>query len=82
MKPQNFRDCREPWRLRHVVFFTNRLKLVNSIPGLETQNLFLKKFRHACGNLTTPNKHGNQGKELSRRKNQGVKKKSEVFLKR
>ena len=60
MKPQHFRDCRDPWRLRNVVFFTNRLKLVNSIPGLETQNLFLKKFRQACGNLTTSNKHGNQ----------------------
>ena len=40
MKPQNFRDCGEPWRLRHL--FTNHLKLVNSIPDEHSQN---KKIR-------------------------------------
>ena len=35
MKPQNFRDCGGSWRLRHLGFFTNHLKLVNSIPVLE-----------------------------------------------
>ena len=34
MKPQNFCDCGGPWRLRHLGFFVNDLKLVNSIPGL------------------------------------------------
>ena len=32
MKHQKFRDWREPWYLRHLVFFTNHLKLVNPIP--------------------------------------------------
>ena len=32
MKPKNFRDCGGPWCLWHLGFFTNHLKLVNSIP--------------------------------------------------
>ena len=32
MKPKNFCDCSGPWGFRHLVFFTNHLKLVNSIP--------------------------------------------------
>ena len=33
IKPQNYRDFRGPWRLKHLSFFTNHLKLVNSIPS-------------------------------------------------
>ena len=32
MKPQNFCNCGGPWRLQHLSFFTNHLKLVNLIP--------------------------------------------------
>ena len=32
MKPQNFDDCGGLGHLRHLVFFTNHLKLVSSIP--------------------------------------------------
>ena len=39
MKPQNFRDCGGPWRLRHLGFFANHLKLVNSIPELDWATL-------------------------------------------
>ena len=31
MNPQKFRDWTGPWHLRHLGFFTNHLKLVNSI---------------------------------------------------
>ena len=34
MKPQNFLDSGGPWRLWYLGFFTNDLKLVNSIPEL------------------------------------------------
>ena len=33
MKSQNFRDCGEPWGVRYLGFFTNNLRLVNSIPN-------------------------------------------------
>ena len=42
MKPHNFHDCGGLQRLRHLVFFTNHLKLVNSIPvGIYFQNIYM-----------------------------------------
>ena len=32
MRPQKFRDWGGPWDIRHLGFYTNHLKLVNSIP--------------------------------------------------
>ena len=44
MKPQNFRDCGGPWHLQHLQhlgFFTNHLKLVNSIPDIYLINCII-----------------------------------------
>ena len=47
MKPQNFHDCGGLWRFRHLGFFTNHLKLVNSVP----ERYMTMIENHISGNL-------------------------------